>query len=147
MAASTSGPTITDMVSDYFTGVTLKAMLVGAGYTFDKHTHDFRADVTSEVTGTGYTAGGITLTGVAVAQDTANSRAEISAANADFGTLTVTGITQIVVYISTGSAATDRIVSVHTHAAQSPSGVNYTYAWNDDDANAGTNGVIGYVSY
>lgn len=147
MAATAAGPTIADMVSSYFSGKTVKAMLVGSGWTFDKDAHDFRADVTAEVTGTGYTAGGITLTGVAVAQDTANDRVEIAADNADFGMLTVTGITQIVTYFSTGSAATDRILSVHTFASQSPSGVNFTYAWNDDDTNPATDGVIGYVSY
>jgi hypothetical protein len=147
MTATASGPTIADMVSDYFTGLTLKAMIVGAGYTFNKDTHDYRADVTSEVSGTGYTAGGITLTGVQTALDTTNHRVEITADNADFGTVTFTAGTQIVVYIDTGSSATDRIVSVHTFSAQSPDGVNFTYAWNDDDTNPATDGVIGYISY
>lgn len=139
MAANIAGPTVHDMVSDYFTGVTLKAMLVGSGFTFDKDAHNFRDDVTSEVAGTGYTAGGVTLSGVTVTQDAANDRVKLDAADADFGTLTVSGITQIVVYISTGSAATDRIVSVHTFTSASPSGVNFTYAWHADG--------IGYFSY
>lgn len=139
MAATIAGPTVHDMVSDYFSGVTLKAMLAGSGFTFDKDVHNFRDDVTSEVTGTGYTAGGITLSGVTITQDTASDRVKLDANDADFGTLTVSGITQIVVYISTGSAATDRIVSVHTFTASSPSGVNFTYQWH-------ANG-IGYVTY
>ena len=147
MAATFSGNFVEDMAVTYLSGKTVKAMLCGSGYTFDKDTHEFRSSVTSEVTGTGYTAGGITLTGVAAAQDAANDRVEISAANANFGTLTVTGITQIVTYVSTGAAATDRIISVHTFTAQSPNGVNFTYAWNDDDANTGTNGLIGYLTY
>ena len=47
---------------------TLKIMLVTSGYTPDFGTHDFKADVTNEVVGTGYTAGGETLTSVALTQ-------------------------------------------------------------------------------
>lgn len=37
---------------------TLKCMLVTSAYTPNQNTHDFKDDVTNEVTGTGYTAGG-----------------------------------------------------------------------------------------
>ena len=47
---------------------TLKIMLVTSGYTPDFGTHDFKADATNEVVGTGYTAGGETLTSVALTQ-------------------------------------------------------------------------------
>ena len=147
MAADAAGPTVFDMVSTYLSGKTVKAMLAGSGFVFEKHVHNFRDDVTGEVTGTGYTAGGITLTGVQAQLDAANSRVEIVADNADFGVLTVTGITQVITYISTGVAANDRIIGVHTFAAQSPNGANFTYQWNDDDANATTDGVIGHFSY
>lgn len=38
---------------------TIKAMLCAAGYTPDLDAHDYKNDVTNEVTGTGYTAGGL----------------------------------------------------------------------------------------
>ncbi len=41
---------------------TIKAMLVTASYTPDLDAHDFINDVTNEVVGTGYSAGGLTLT-------------------------------------------------------------------------------------
>ena len=132
MAAVAFGPTVQDIVSSWVSGKTFKAMLVGSGYTPDVDAHDFRADVTSEVSGTGYTAGGITLTSVAVSVDTATNKVKLTAANANFGTLTVTGITGIVVYVSTGSAATDRILSHHSFTNSSPSGVNFTYQWHAD---------------
>lgn len=47
---------------------TLKIMLVTDLYTPDFGTHDFKADVTNEVSGTGYTAGGETLTSVTLTQ-------------------------------------------------------------------------------
>lgn len=64
--ASIIGPT--DITSD-----TLKLMLLGSGYTLDKHAHDFADDLTAEVTGTGYTAGGKALTGVTLTTTAANS--------------------------------------------------------------------------
>jgi hypothetical protein len=147
MAASAAGNFVKDMLSSYLSGKTVKAMLVGSGFVFDKHVHEFRSSVTGEVSGTGYTAGGMTLTGVAAQLDAANSRVELVANNADFGSLTVTAAAQIITYISTGSAATDRIIGVHTFTPVSPAGVNFTYAWSDDDGNATTPGLIGYLPY
>lgn len=147
MTATACGATINDMLASYLSGKTIKAMLVGSGWTFNKNTHKFKSDVTGEITGTGYTAGGIALTNVAVALDTTNSRAEISADDANFGTLTATGIAQLVTYIDTGTASTSRIIGVHTFDPQSPNGVTFTYAWNDDDGNAATPGVIGNLAY
>lgn len=38
-----------------------KMMLVGAGYSPDQATHQYKSSVSSEITGTGYTAGGLLL--------------------------------------------------------------------------------------
>lgn len=45
-----------------------KVMLVTSAYTPDFGTHDFKADVTNEITGTGYSAGGESLTSVTLTQ-------------------------------------------------------------------------------
>lgn len=45
---------------------TLKVMLCTSSYSPNQDTHRYKSDVTNEVTGTGYTAGGQTLTGVTV---------------------------------------------------------------------------------
>ena len=45
-----------------------KVMLVTSAYTPDFGTHDFKADVTNEITGTGYSAGGESLTSVTCTQ-------------------------------------------------------------------------------
>ena len=45
-----------------------KVMLVTSSYTPDFGTHDFKADVTNEVSGTGYSAGGESLTSVTLTQ-------------------------------------------------------------------------------
>jgi len=43
---------------------TFKVMLCSSSYTPNQATHKYKSDVTGEITGTGYTAGGVTLTGV-----------------------------------------------------------------------------------
>lgn len=48
---------------------TLKVMLCTSSYTPNQDTHRYKSDVTNEVTGTNYTAGGQALTGVAVSYD------------------------------------------------------------------------------
>lgn len=68
---------------------TFKAMLVTSGYAENKDTHEFRSDVTNEVTGTGYTAGGATVT-VTVTLDTVNDRIDISLGSLSLPTSTIT---------------------------------------------------------
>lgn len=51
----------------------LKVALVTSSYTPDLGVHDFFDDVTGEVVGTGYTAGGVTLASVTVTGTVANS--------------------------------------------------------------------------
>jgi len=56
-----------------FDTATIKAMLTTSAYTENKD-HDRRDDVTNEITATGYTAGGVTVTATVAAVDTANDR-------------------------------------------------------------------------
>ena len=44
-------------------------MLCTSSYTPDQDAHQYKSDVTNEVTGTGYNAGGVTLTGCAITYD------------------------------------------------------------------------------
>jgi hypothetical protein len=56
---------------------TFKVMLTTSSYTPDQDAHDFRNDITNEITGTGYTAGGETMAGVTVAYDGASNELRI----------------------------------------------------------------------
>lgn len=58
-------------LTDPDSGLTVKAMLLTASYT-PSQTHDFRDDLTNEVTGTGYSAGGATVTVTVVKVDASN---------------------------------------------------------------------------
>lgn len=87
---------------------TPKFMFATDSYVPAQATHDFVNDVTNEAAGTGYTAGGNTLTGVTVTLD------------ADTGTVTitcddVTGVSLSCRYglfvVDTGTAATSPVLS------------------------------------
>ncbi len=82
--------------------LTVKCALVTSSYTFDKD-HDFFNDITNEVTGTGYTAGGDTIS-VTVTDDDANDRCDIVLGAAQWTTATITA-RGAVYYVDTGGAA------------------------------------------
>lgn len=95
---------------DYDTD-TFKAMLVTSAYSPDVDAHDYRNDVTNEVSGTGYTAGGATTT-VTVTQDNANNRVAISFAAITWATATITNARAAVIYKSRGGASSaDELVA------------------------------------
>jgi len=82
---------------------TFKALLVTSTYTPNKDTHDFRDDVTNEVTGTGYTAGGVT-SAVTVTKDTANDKVTIQFGAVSWASSTITA-RALVIYKSRGGAS------------------------------------------
>lgn len=84
---------------------TFYAMLVTSAYTPNKDTHDFRNDVTNEITGTGYTAGGKAITAVVQAVDATNDDVEITFGPVEWTSLTASGVRQIVVYKRRGGAS------------------------------------------
>jgi hypothetical protein len=89
---------------------TFKAMLVTSTYSPNKDTHDFRDDVTNEVTGTGYTAGGVTST-VTVTKDTANDRVTIQFGAVSWATSTITARGCVYYKSRGGASSADEIVA------------------------------------
>ena len=63
-----------------FDADTFKAIAMVEGFVFNPATHDLYADVSAseQTTGYGYTAGGVTLTGVSIAQNDTDARADIT---------------------------------------------------------------------
>ncbi len=88
---------------------TLKVALVEAAYTPDRDNHDFFDDVTNEITGTGYTAGGETLAGKAVTQDDTNNEGKFDATDTAWTTATFTA-RGAVLYKDTGVDTTSPII-------------------------------------
>lgn len=94
-----------------FSSDTFKVMLVTDAYTPDFDAHDFRNDVTNEVSGTGYTAGGAGVTVSVSAPDTGNDRQDVSLGGAAWPGATITA-RGAVYYKSRGGAATaDEIIA------------------------------------
>jgi hypothetical protein len=83
---------------------TFRMLLVTSSYTANKDTHGKRSDVTNQVTGAGYTAGGITVT-CTVARDNTNDRVTLTFAAGSWATSTITA-RAAVVYKSRGGADT-----------------------------------------
>ena len=84
---------------------TVKVALVTSAYTPNQDTHNFFDDVTNEVSGTGYTAGGATLASPTVTLDTTNDRVDVDFADTSWTTSTITA-RGAVIYKSTGTAST-----------------------------------------
>ncbi len=92
--------------------VTVRVMLTTSAYTENKDTHTKRSDVTNEVTGTGYTAGGVVST-VTVTKDTANDRVDIALGQVSWPNATITA-RKAVYYVSRGGAASaDELIAVN----------------------------------
>jgi hypothetical protein len=120
------------MTSDVNLAGTLKVMLVTAAYTPDIDNHAFRSDVTNEVSGTGYTAGGKALTGNGVTVDTAANEAVFDADNVSWASSTITA-RGAVIYVDTGNAATDRLIHyVDFGGDLSSSNGTFEIAWDAD---------------
>lgn len=90
---------------------TIKVALCTTSYVPNKDTHQYFSDITNEVSGGGYTAGGYTLAGRAVTQDDTNDRAILDANDNEITGLTAT-FRYGVVYQDTGVASTSRLIAV-----------------------------------
>lgn len=72
-----------------------------------------RSDLTGEVTGTGYTAGGVAVTATVSSVDTTNNRVSVTFSNLAPGwtSSTITALAAVI-YVSTGTASTDKLVTM-----------------------------------
>ena len=91
---------------------TFKVLLTTSAYTEDKDAHDFRNDVTNEVSGTGYTAGGNTAT-VTVTLDTANDRVDITLGGTTWPSSTITARKAVYYKSRGGASSADELVAVN----------------------------------
>lgn len=95
---------------------TLKIMLCTSAYTPDQDAHDFRNDVTNEVTGTGYTAGGATLAGVAATYDAASNEVRLSWTSPTWAAASITARTAVIYKARGGASSADELVGYCTEA-------------------------------
>lgn len=88
---------------------TIKVALCTSTYTPNQDTHDYFNDVTNEVTGTGYTAGGQTLTGKSVTYTSGTNTLTLDCADPSWTSSTITA-RYAVFYKSTGTASTSPLI-------------------------------------
>lgn len=105
----------------------IKAMLCTSAYVPNQDTHRYKSSVTNEVTGTGYTAGGIAVPTRSFSYNAGTNALTLAGGNLAFGTLTVTGIRQVIFYNNTPATDATRplIAYMDLGADQSPSGVAF----------------------
>lgn len=121
------------LADQYFGSGTFKFLLVSSlPSETDLDTFDFRNDITNEVTGAGYTAGGVNVSVSVGAVDTTNNRVAVTIADLAPGwaTATVTAVGGWL-YKSVGTAATDELVQFveftgSTSSTAAPFNVDFT---------------------
>ena len=107
MASLIYGPNLYLVVNNFYGSGTFRMMLVTSAYTPDEDAHDFRNDVTNEVTGTGYSAGGNTVTPT-VTHNTASNNVTVAWSAVTWPASTITARAGVI-YKSIGSPATDNL--------------------------------------
>jgi len=97
---------------------TFKLMLTTSSYTPDQDAHDYRDDVTNEVGASGtYSAGGATLSGVAVTYDSGTNEMRIKWTSPSFTSATITARTAVIYKSRGGAASADELVAYCTEAS------------------------------
>jgi hypothetical protein len=110
---------------------TLKLALLTNAYTANVDTHDNFDDVSgSEVSGTGYTAGGTALTSKAVTVDTTDDEGVFDADDVTWSTSTITA-RYAVLYKDTGTPSTSKLIALYDFGSDKVSSAgNFTFQAN-----------------
>lgn len=105
-----------------------KVLMTTDTYTPNFDTHDFRNDITNEVTGTGYSAGGTALTSTEVTLS--SGTLTFDAADVSWAASTIANAMAAVLYTNVGADTTDQLIllSDFVSAASSSSGT-FTIQW------------------
>lgn len=93
-----------------YNGDTFKLMLMTDSYTPNVDTEAFRADVSNEASGTGYSTGGQTVDSVTLTQDNTNDRAVVDFADEVFSTVTLANVDGAILYKDNSNASTDVLI-------------------------------------
>ena len=114
-----------DMDSD-----AIKVMLCTSSYTPDQDAHQYKSSVTNEITGTGYTAGGVTLSSAAVTYTGASNLWAFDAADAQWTSATFTARVAVVYDSTPASDSVRPLVGYILFDADVPvTAATFTIAW------------------
>ena len=110
----------------------IQVALVTSSYTADQDAHEDFADITNEVVGTGYTAGGADLANEAVTIDDTDNEGVFDADDVTWSSSTITA-RAAVVYYNTGTAATSLLICyIDFGSDKSSSSGDFTIQWNSE---------------
>ncbi|WP_282775902.1 hypothetical protein [Nocardia sp. CC201C] len=108
----------------------IRAMLTTATYVPNQDTHGYKSDVTNEITGTGYTAGGVLLTTIPLSYDAGSNRVILDANDISWPSATFTARNLVIYDDTPATAATKPLLGfVDFGADQSPSGITFSVIW------------------
>lgn len=114
-----------------FANDTIKLALLTSSYTPNIDTHDMWDDVSSyEASGTGYSAGGKTVTSLTTNLDAANDRAYVDAPDVTWTGLDIGTPGYAVLYQSTGTPSTSRLICYWQLGSTATNGGDYTIKFN-----------------
>jgi hypothetical protein len=118
------------------TGIDIYLALCDSSYTPNKDTHEFFDDITDEIVGGGYVAGGFEITGRIEALDTASDYVYWDADNLLTAELTNT-FRYGIIYVDTGTPSTSRLIAyIDFEFDQSPVDAAYRLEWASPAAGA-----------
>jgi hypothetical protein len=112
---------------------TVKVALCTSSFTPDQDTQDFYDDLTNEVSGTGYTAGGAALANKAVTYDASTNVTALKADATSWSSSTFTA-RYAVIYKDTGAAGTSPLLGyVDFGGDEAVSSGTFTITWDPTD--------------
>lgn len=108
---------------------TYKALLTTSTYTPDQDTHAYHSAVTNEQSGTGYTAGGVTLANKTIGYTAGTNVTKFDCDDIVYATVTLTDVKNIVVYNDTPATSATKPLMAYgvVDLAVSPSAGNLTF--------------------
>lgn len=125
LALKSMATKLMDLSSD-----SLMVMLCTSSYTPNQDTHQFKSDITNEVVGTGYTAGGQALSSVTLTYTGATNVLALDAADSVWTGSTITARYAVIYDNTPATDATRPLVAyVDFGADQSDSSGTFTITW------------------
>lgn len=117
----------------------IRVMLTTSAYTPDQDVHDYKDDVTNEVTGTGYTANGVALASKTITYTAGTNTIMLDAADSTWSASTITARNAVIYDNTPGTAATKPLIGYQASDADvSSSSGDFTIQWH-------ANGIVSIV--
>lgn len=112
---------------------TIKVMLVTSSYTPDQDAHTKRSDITNEVSGTGYSAGGASLANKVVSVDNTDNEGVFDADDLTWSSSTITARGAVLYKSRGGLSSADELICYFDFSTdQVSSSGNFTIQWNSE---------------